>query len=397
MSGSLNNIYNTLSYTLNRNMTAMAKLQEQASTGSRVNRASDDPTGAYQILGLNSSKSSLDDYLKNVSSASDVLGLSGNIIQNIGTLLSNVKTTVSQISSGTYTDSARKQTAEQVNETLEQIVQLANTKQTNQYLFGGDNSGNAPYTVERTNGEITKVIYQGSSSQRSVEVSPGVQMGVLSVGSKIFCSDDRSDPVFSGVTGAKSGTGTSNVQGDVWLTVINDGSNYKISIDDGLTYTTVPAGGQTNQAVTDSRTGKVLYVDTTGITNTGVELVQVPGTYNVFDTLLSIRDILQNNKGLSADQLQQFRSGVFSSLDEVTNLLSQTTVSTGTKISLLDNLTNNLTDIKNQAEDQISTVGDADVAQISIDLTRREVLYQMSLSAAAKMMSLSLLDYIAVK
>jgi flagellar hook-associated protein 3 FlgL len=397
MSGSLNNIYSTVSYALNRNMTAMAKLQEQVSTGSRVNRASDDPYSAYQILGLNSSKSSLDNYIENISSASDMLGLSDTVIQSISTLLSKVKTTVSQVASGTYTDSARKQTAEQVNEILEQIVQLANTKQTNQYLFGGDSSGNAPYTVERTNGEITKVIYQGSSSHRSIEVSPGVQMGVLSVGSEIFCSDSRSDPVFSGVTGAEAGTGTSNVQGDVWLTVINDGSNYKISIDDGLTYTTVPAGGQANQAVTDSRTGKVLYVDTTAINATGVELVRVPGTYDVFSTLISIRDILQNDKGLSADQLQQFRSGVFSSLDEAANLLVQATVANGTKTNFLDDIKNNLTAVKYQAEDQASSIGDADIAQISIDLTRRQTLYQMSLSAAAKMMSLSLLDYIAVK
>jgi flagellin-like hook-associated protein FlgL len=280
---------------------------------------------------------------------------------------------------------------------LEQIVLLANTQQSGQYLFGGSKSGDAPYTVERTDGKITSVIYNGASDQRGIEVGPGVQMDILSAGDRIFCSDDRNDPVFSGVTGAKSGTGTSSVRGDVWLTVINDGGNYKISIDDGLTYTTVPAGGQTNQAVTDSRTGKVLYVDTTAINATGVELVRVPGTYDVFGTLISIRDILQNDKGLSADQLQQFRSGVFSSLDEATNLLVQAAVSNGTKTNFLDDLKNNLTAVKYQAEDGISAIEDADIAQISIDLSRREVLYQMSLLAAAKMMSLSLLDYIAVK
>jgi hypothetical protein len=84
-----------------------------------------------------------------------------------------------------------------------------------------------------------------------------------------------------------------------WLTVEHDGTNYRLSIDDGATWVTVPAGGQANQAVTDSRTGRVLYVDTTGIQSTGTELVRVPGTYDIFGTLISLRDLLLNPKGLS--------------------------------------------------------------------------------------------------
>jgi flagellin-like hook-associated protein FlgL len=36
----------------------------------------------------------------------------------------------------------------------------------------------------------------------------------------------------------------------------------------------------------------------------------------------------------------------------------------------------------------------ADVAQIAIDLSREQVLYQMSLSVAGKLMTTSLLDFI---
>jgi flagellar hook-associated protein 3 FlgL len=395
MSGSLSSIYNNLSYALNQNMTAMAKLQEQASSGSRVNRASDDPCGAYQLLGLSSQQESMANYIDNISSASDLLSLSDTILQNIKSSLSTVQITISQVSSGTYTESSRQRTAEQINEILEQILQLANTKQSGQYLYGGSNSSDAPYTAERTNGEIARVVYNGGSDERSIKVGPGVTIDILLAGDQIFGSDSRSEPVFSDVTGAKAGTGTSNVTGDVWLTVINDGSNYKISIDDGLTYTTVPSGGEANQAVTDSRTGKVLYVDTTEIDTTGVELARVPGTYNVFDTLIAIRDILQNDKELSDDQLEQFRSGVFDSLTEMSDLILQATVTNGAKVSFIEDLKNNLMDVKNQAEDRTSEIGDADIAQISIDLTRRETLYQMSLAVAAKMMSLSLLDYIS--
>jgi flagellin-like hook-associated protein FlgL len=214
------------------------------------------------------------------------------------------------------------------------------------------------------------------------------------VGDNIFRSDDRSGPIFPGNTGAEAGTGTSSVSGDVWLTVIHDGSNYKLSIDDGATYVTVPVGGDTNQAVTDSGTGQVLYVDSTGINSTGLDMVRLPGTYNVFDTLISIRDMLLNEKGLSDAKLQESLLNSLDSLDEISNLLVQTEVSLGLKIGFLSDLNDSLKNLTYNAEDEATRLQEADIAQIAVDLSRQEVLYQMSLSVAAKIMSMSLLDFL---
>ena len=178
------------------------------------------------------------------------------------------------------------------------------------------------------------------------------------------------------------------------LTVIHDGSNYKLSIDDGVTYTTVPAGGDSNQAVTDSRTGKILYVDSMEINSTGIEMVSIPGTYDVFSTLITIRDVLKNERGLSDTQVEQLRSNTLNSLEEVSNLLVQAEVSMGTKIGFLEDLKNTLENIKYDTEDRTTYLQEADIAQIAIDLSRREVLYQMSLSIAGRLMSMSLLDFI---
>jgi flagellin-like hook-associated protein FlgL len=53
-----------------------------------------------------------------------------------------------------------------------------------------------------------------------------------------------------------------------------------------------------------------------------------------------------------------------------------------------------LQSLKYNTEDETTLLQEADIAQIAIDLARREVLYQMSLSIAAKVMSISLLDFI---
>ncbi len=394
MSGTLSNIYNNISFSLNFQAEAMARLQEQASTGSRINRASDDPSAAYQVLGLDSQQRSMENYIDGLSELVSTLELSSTIIENMMSSLAETKLRLVQISGGIYDDQARERTAEGINDILEQIVSLANTKHNNQYLFGGSDTASAPYTVERTNGKITSVTYQGSLEGRNIEVAPGVQSSALYVGDNIFRSSNRSSPIFPGDTGAKAGTGTPSVTGDVWLTVIHDGSNYKLSIDDGASYITVPAGGETNQLVTDSRTGQVLYVDTTGINSTGVELVRIPGTYDAFNTLITIRDILENDRELSDAQLQQLQDNSLDSLKEISNLLLQKSVSAGSKIGFLDNLKDSLKNLKYDTEDEVTRLQEADIAQIAIDMSRRQVLYQMSLSVAGKLMSMSLLDFL---
>ncbi len=394
MSGTLSSIYNNVSFALYLHAQEMTRLQEQVSTGSQINRPSDDPSAAYQILGLTSQSRSLGNYMTTLSEVISTLELSSTVIDDMMSTFTETKLRITQITSGVYNEEARKRTAEGINDILEQTVSLANWNNMGQYLFGGGDSTSAPYAVERTNGQITSVNYQGSDENRNVEVATGVQTSAFYVGNDIFRSSSRSEPIFLGDTGAKAGTGTSSVIGDVWLTVIHDGSNYKLSIDDGATYTTVPAGGNSNQAVTDSRTGKILYIDSTEINSTGVELVNIPGTYDVFNTLITIRDILKNERGLSDTQVEQLRTNTLNSLEEVSNLLVQTEVSMGTRIGFLEDLKNTLENIKYNAEGQTTHLQEADIAQIVIDLSRREVLYQMSLSIAGKLMSMSLLDFI---
>ena len=394
MSGSLSSIYDNISLALYLHSQALARLQEQASTGARINRPSDDPSDAYQILGLSSQQRSLENYIDNLSEMVHTLQITSTILGDMTSQLVETKTRLTQITSGIYGEMGRQRIADGINDILEQIVSLANTKHAKQYLFGGSNTTSAPYVVQRTNGEITSITYQGSAEDRNIEVAPGLESSAFCIGDDIFRSSNRGTPIFMGDTGAKAGTGTSSVTGDVWLTVIHDGSNYKLSIDDGASYVTVPAGGDTNQAVTDSRTGKILYVDSTQINSTGIEMVSVPGTYDIFNTLISIRDILKNERGLSDAQLQELLKNSMNSLDEINSLMVQTEVSVGSKMGFLDNMKDTLNNLKYNTEDEVTHLQEADIAQVAIELSRREILYQMSLSVAGKLMSMSLLDFI---
>jgi len=394
MSGSLVSIYENVSYALYLHGKAITQLQEQASTGNRINRGSDGPSEAYRILGLNSQERSLESYKENVTELMGNLKVSSTIIADMASELANTRTLLTQIVGGVHDAEGQKRIAEGLNNTLEQLVSLANTKHGNQYLFGGDNTTMVPYAVVREGGRIVQVTYQGSEEARGVGVAPGLEVEAHHVGDDVFRSNDRGAPIFLGQTGAAAGTGTSNMRGDAWLTVEHDGSNYRLSTDDGATFVTVPLGGEANQAVTDPRTGRVLYVDTTGIDQTGVELVRMPGTYDVFSTLISLRDTLLNERGLPNAQVLDYVDQCVGGVEEVRNLLVQANVSTGSNIDFLDTLERNLDSMQFGTQDETTRLQEADIAQIAIDLTRREILYQMSLSVAGKLMTTSLLDFI---
>jgi flagellar hook-associated protein 3 FlgL len=393
MSGSLINIYNDIAFALSMHAEAMAKLQEQASTGSRINRASDDSSAAYRVLGLNSEQRLLANCMDNISQVSDVLELSSSIIEKMISTISEEKVQMTQIIGGIYTQEGRERLAEGINDALEQMVSFANTKHVDQYLFGGSDTSSAPYVVQRSNGEITSITYQGSNESLEVEMSAGVETSSFYVGDSIFRCSSRSSPVFLGDTGAAAGTGTSSVKGDVWLTVTDGGGGtYNLSIDDGVsTFNT--DGTDTNLAVSNSN-GEVLYVDTTAITATGVDLVRVPGTYDVFNTLISIRDMLRNERGLSDAQLTESLNSSMESLEEIRGHLVEKQISIGSKIGFLDSLKSTLENIKYDTEDEAVTLQQADITQVAIDISRREVLYQMSLAIAARLISMSLLDFI---
>jgi flagellar hook-associated protein 3 FlgL len=394
MSGALSGIYENVRYALQLHGKAITELQEQASTGNHVNRASDSPSEAYWILGLGAQERSLTSFMGNITDLMGRLEMSSTVVTDMASQLAETRTLLTQIVGGIYDADGRERIAEKLDITLEQMVSLANTQYAGQYLFGGNNTAVAPYEAVRAGGEIVQVTYRGSQEVRRVDVAPGLDVPAGAIGDEVFRTDERGAPEFLGATGAAPGTGTSNVRGDVWLTVDHDGANYRISIDDGATFVTVPVGGDPNQAVTDSRTGRVLYVDTTGLQATGVELVHVPGTYDVFSALISLRDMLRNGHAIDEQALLSNVTTCTAGIEEMRDHLVQSNISTGSQIGFLNTLQQNLEDVKFNAQDQATRLQEADVAEIAIDLARRQALYQMSLSVAGKLMTTSLLDFV---
>ena len=166
-----------------------------------------------------------------------------------------------------------------------------------------------------------------------------------------------------------------------------------LSIDDGATKVAV-TDFSADATVTNAATGRVFYVDPSQLVRTGTEPVRVPGTYNVFDTMIYIRDLLKNDRGLTVGEQSELLTTAHDSLDEVMSGIRQQLTAVGARLNAMDNLRNSLEDISVVAQTEAASLQNADIIQLTVDLARTQNLYAMTLASSARLLSLSLLDFI---
>ena len=121
-------------------------LQENMSSGKRINRLSDDPVGATQALDYRT-KLSFFDMLKRITQQTFTwLDRSEAELTHVGDLLARVKTLVLAQANDSADASSRKVTAQEVGDIFNALVQAGNSKLGKVYIFAGSKTLTQPLT-----------------------------------------------------------------------------------------------------------------------------------------------------------------------------------------------------------------------------------------------------------
>ncbi|MBI1809677.1 MAG: hypothetical protein HYR75_07250, partial [Gemmatimonadetes bacterium] len=161
--------------------------QTQVTTGHKFEQASQDPTAAVGVMQDESQLSALGQYQRNVGTASARVNLESGVLNQINDLLTRAKELAIAQATGTATAATRQSTLPEVNQLLAQAVQLSNTKDGSEYLFGGTNSTNVPYTVQTTGQSYTfSVATPPPSGPRQLEISAGQRIVAGHDGTQVF-------------------------------------------------------------------------------------------------------------------------------------------------------------------------------------------------------------------
>jgi flagellar hook-associated protein 3 FlgL len=147
------------------------KLQNQATTGQSITAPEDDPAGMAQALGLQADQSNVAQYAQNISTLHNRSDLIANALQQLKTISDRVSELATQSSDTLSLPQELQANASETTKLIQQAVQIMNTKDGDQYLFGGTASGQAPFVATTdASGNVTGVAYQGNASVTDHEI-----------------------------------------------------------------------------------------------------------------------------------------------------------------------------------------------------------------------------------
>jgi len=176
-----NMIMNTVVRNLSLGLDKYLRLQTMMSTGKRINRPSDDPTGTAQDLGYRFRLSDMEQFQKNINFGKAWLATTENALGEMSNLVSDAKELATQMANDIYDETARQGAIEQVDSIIKQMMNIANTQYQGRYVFSGHQTSSPAFTL---GGE--GVIYNGDSGLMKIETEAGVNMDVNVVGSNFL-------------------------------------------------------------------------------------------------------------------------------------------------------------------------------------------------------------------
>lgn len=139
-------MYDSTLLQLQSSQTRIGRLQAQMSSGKRIARASDDPSGAASAMQLRGELSRYTQYDRNSSDGLAWLGTIDSTLQSMTTSMNRVRTLVVQGSStGTMSATDRQALATEVAGLRQSLLGAANTTYLGRPVFGGTTSGSVAY------------------------------------------------------------------------------------------------------------------------------------------------------------------------------------------------------------------------------------------------------------
>jgi flagellar hook-associated protein 3 FlgL len=510
--------FNTMVNNLNHTQSDYNEISEQIATQKKVNRASDDPVAATRILDIRRGKAAIEQYKQNMDISRSWISATETTLSSAYDMLNTVMG-IALGSAGADAET-RENAASNIQDIIDSMRSLANTKWGDRYLFSGTRQDVAPFTDTLTAATIDPVQAAGSNTFAGTVVSSGAytgdtnktyavkitSAGALGAATYQFSTDggrtwsaDASTPLngaisvgdgvtltFDDVLGTNpfgendvfyvNATAAGYYQGnDENLSIpINRGTNDEYSLTGAEVFTAAGAGGvdifRTLHALRDALasdaiantkggstpvTAATLLKDIDGYTGySNTDYVHLAGTDTsgnvISDDTLAITDtttvgdllskigsafgdasasiasdgklkVVDNtsgasllavtidirNMGGSSDSTLEFNEGQTFIIDQQKVLSDQVAdlqkaqkqilinqAECGTKTAHLEIVKNNVTAFNESLSSLLSETQDANVTELAMKLSMKEIALETSYSIAAKLNSTSILDFL---
>lgn len=159
----------------------MAAAQERISSGSRILRPSDDPSGIARSLALRSDLRRTDAYRENASAATAFMSLTESSLQELSDHLSHAKELLVQGLNDPIESEGADAIALELRAMVDAALVVANREVGDRSLFGGQSTIGRPWA--KAGGQV---VYRGDRGDILEELGPGLRVAVNLPGESVF-------------------------------------------------------------------------------------------------------------------------------------------------------------------------------------------------------------------
>lgn len=176
-----NMISNSVAFNAHRAIARFLEMQTQMSSGRRINNPSDDPIGTIRDLDYRSELSKNQQYRGAIDQALNWQNTYESDLDDMTSMLSNARELAVAMSNGTYDDSAREASANEVKSILERMMQLSNQKIEGKSIFSGFRTQAPPLQLSSTGAR-----YMGDTGSIDFQIDASSKLPVNLIGSDVF-------------------------------------------------------------------------------------------------------------------------------------------------------------------------------------------------------------------
>lgn len=357
---------NNAIYNINLNRQKIDHLNEQIATGLNVSKPSLDPVATSKILSLETQSKTVDQYISNIKSGQLWLKIEGNVLEGVQKNVMNIKG-IASASVGTLTDPYKRSEAlDSLRLYRDQLLDLPNAGVVgDQYIFSGFKGDSKPFETST----ITANSTAGSTVLANIDTTNlhlGMPISGPGIPDKTIITAIPTPGVGGSVTLSNAATATA-VGGNVSFSGAFTGTDdpFQIEINQGMKLSINVTGGNLLRGGTPPG-------------SSGVDIVKT------LDQL--ILDISNGN--------QAGVTSAVSTLDKANKQVMGVVSEVGMRVSRLDNALSYQERSNDVFKTLLANLQEVDMAKAAVELTSQKTAFDATLSATAKILPLSLLDYL---
>jgi len=370
---------------INNQLAALVRTQQQAATGRRILSPSDDPVASAAVVELDRSLNTTNQYLENIGNARSTLSLEESVVANIGRVLQDARQTVVSAGNAALSSSDRATLATTLRSNYNELLSLANSRDgQGNYLFSGFASNTQPFT--QTAGAA---VYAGDQGQRKLQITPSRQIEISDSGQDLFKAGVASQDPFTAIENFITALGNGAIGSQVTTSTgsantgtgsITTSTSASATPPQSLVTLTYNSGATTFTTVSQDPTwNNLTFAYTSGQANTvnGVTFT-ISGAPNNTDKFT----------------INNATDAALGGLDNALNNALRVQSTIGSRLNELDSTEITDDDAALQYEEALSNLRDVDLVKALSDLTRLQTSLEAAQRSFVNIQGLSLFNYL---